>query len=269
MDTNIIKNYMGGLTRIKNQEYQYTIQHDSINYSECCPLNSVIKLTHPTPFEAKFPWCIVTNAEGSRKDDIIELLERPAFKVSHINHEKLLCKSEIKLYPKKEKISLYHVQPAFDSLIHFERHLLRQNYNQQQVHINQLQNRIQSNAGAIVNKHYKDINGSLNSVNYGKRCGANMPKEYSEVLNIKWEITGRKPNRQFQIDLSNCPQQILNKQFDDGTLLRSKKVGKRNILTQYKAYNISIKYIEKTIRMTTSYKIACKIGKKGRWKYTG
>eukprot|EP01084_Bolivina_argentea_P144534 253558_1 len=278
------------VTRVTNKVYNYSVVKETINYSELFPPNSVVKLTNPNQFERKFIFCLVIDAERERTDDIIELLEYPAFTLSHINHQKLLHEAKIKLYQKTKKRAIHQIEPAFDSIVHLERYLLRQNFTQNNKQIEQLQNRIEANAGAIVRKHYQDINGSLNSINYERRCGVQMPKRCTiglsgfliyircplmEIIskqniniNLSWTITGRKPNRTFYIDLKDCRESILNELYND-SLTRSKIVGQRQIETKYKAYNISIKYVEKTIRMTTSYKIACKIGKRGRWKYTG
>eukprot|EP01084_Bolivina_argentea_P193487 331945_1 len=226
---------------VNNSFNYYTKPQDEINYSDICPSGTVIKLSHPTKEQAKFPFLfIMRSPDIIYSGDLFELLDNPVFFSKHINHKLLLEKGEQKFTMRGGNISLTNINHdmIFSSIERFEIYLLREKLCKDQHQIKQLKTQMKINGTQIINKHYRSLNGGLSNIYYmnSKKLVRDIPMSLPLFLihvrypicqksnKIKWNITGAKGKRKYSCELGNVNEPILISYFGKDIFYRQKKL---------------------------------------------
>ena len=125
--------------RLDNKQVNYfaTSDHQDVVYQEVLPKHSVVKMKYPSDAQAKFPYLHVIHVDGEQKNVIFtgpiwEILERPAFKVRHIDHSELLKNGQVKYRYLPGSVCLRGVELISLTMKDFEIFLLRNLIQEQQ-----------------------------------------------------------------------------------------------------------------------------------------
>eukprot|EP01083_Nonionella_stella_P111704 327865_1 len=210
------------------------------------------------------------NTHTEYSGPLVELMQRFAFRVRHINHNVLLDKSETKYVMKSGYLAMYQLEIVAETVGRFECQLLRHL-------VSKLRHTIEYSAECTFSLLLKKVNSSLSSVNYRNSKNPTrkevMPlplflkrvKYAIEIdLNKPWSITGRKPKRTFKYRFTDDE---MERWFTgEKTLIRVKVIGKRNgkKTIEFGAYDFVLAYDESKCELSASYNIKRRIDN-GKW----